>query len=108
MHAHLPAAAWAALLARCTRLATVDLTHCQGLTDAALGEVLALHPLALARLRSLVVRGSHRGDVALTEASVARLAERCPAMVLGDTYAWTLRGPEVRLVQGAPGGSRGL
>merc|ERR1719341_816977 len=107
-HAHLPRDAWTALMSRCLKLTVLDITHCEQLTDANLATLLDATPQALAELTSLAVRGEHRGHVALTEASINRLKARASGLVLGDTFSWSLQGPEVRIVAGNRGSSRGL
>ena len=106
-HAHLPRVAWSALLARCTGLTSLDITHCDGLTDTSLECLLSAHPAALAHLTSLAIRGDHRGDVSLTERSVEALRTRAPGLALGDTFSWSLQGPDLRIVAGSRG-ARGL
>merc|ERR1719220_3000342 len=97
-HSHLPRDTWTAVMSRCLRLKALDITHCEQLTDDVLASILDSCPQALAQLTSLAVRGEHRGHVALTEASVNRLKARAPSLVLGDTFSWSLQGPEIRLV----------
>jgi len=95
-------------MSRCLKLAVLDITHCEQLNDANLAAILDAAPQALAELTSLAVRGEHRGHVALTEASINRLKARATGLVLGDTFSWSLQGPEVRIVAGGNRGSRGL
>ena len=75
----------------------------QGLWDEALAELLHRHPAALDRLTRLTIRGSHRGDIALTQRSVQAVRARAAGLQqLGDCYTWSLggTGPHLRSPSG--------
>ena len=92
-HAHIPQSVWTCLLSTCLLLSSLEMTGCQGLWDESLARLLESHPSALANIRRFCVKGSHRGDISLTEASVARLRRRCGGLVeLGDCFTWSLQG----------------
>lgn len=92
VHAYVPRHVWASLMRGCLELESLELTQCEGLTDGSLLEQLASQPACLSRLRRFSVRGTHRGDIKLSEAAVAALRMRCPALDhVGDCYTWDLR-----------------
>jgi len=93
MHAFIPHSVWATLLSQCFLLQTVELTSCDSLTDSSLGHLLESNSSSLSNIISLTIRGGHRGDIALTEESVALLRERCPLLKqLGDCFTWSMEG----------------
>ena len=106
-HSYIPHPVWSVLLC-CPRLACLELTACEGMWDAALASLLQDNPGSLANISRwhhndndndndtmtmtktmtlctmnydrLCIRGSHRGDISLTERSVALLRRRCPRL----------------------------
>ena len=92
VHAYVPQHVWMSLLTCCRELESLELTKCEGLTDGSLLQLLASQPASLAGLRRFCVRGTHRGDIKLTEAAVAALRLRSEQLdYVGDCYTWDLR-----------------
>ena len=61
-------------------------------SSGSLLQLLASQPASLAGLHRFCVRGTHRGDIKLTEAAVAALRLRSEQLdYVGDCYTWDLR-----------------
>ena len=92
-HAFIPFAIWSTILRYCVTLVQLDLTNCEGLWDDSLEQILASNPHSMENLEKLCIRGSHRGDVSLTERGVSIINTRCPQLTqLGDCFTWSLYG----------------
>ena len=79
-------------MAECRELESLELTKCEELADGSLLEILARHPASLRRLNRFCVRGTHRGDIKLTEAALAALRMRSAQLDhVGDCFTWDLR-----------------
>jgi len=92
-HAFIPFSIWSTILRYCVTLVQLDLTNCEGLWDDSLEQILASNPHSMENLEKLCIRGSHRGDVSLTERGVSIINTRCPQLTqLGDCFTWSLYG----------------
>lgn len=92
-HAFIPFPIWSTILRFCTSLVQLDLTNCEGLWDDSLAQILTANTSSMENLVKLCIRGSHRGDVALTERSVSMINTRCSLLTqLGDCFTWSLYG----------------
>jgi hypothetical protein len=92
VHAYVPRHVWLSLMTDCLELESLELTKCEGLSDSSLLELLACQPASLAHLRRFCVRGTHRGDIKLSETAVAALRMRSDRLdQVGDCYTWDLR-----------------
>jgi hypothetical protein len=92
VHAYVPQHVWASLMTDCSELESLELTKCEALTDSCLLSLLAAEPASLTCLRRFCVRGTHRGDVKLTEKAVSALHRRSEQLdYVGDCYTWDLR-----------------
>jgi hypothetical protein len=92
VHAYVPRYVWTRLMRECRELESLELTKCEGLNDESLLDLLHSEPACLRRLNRFCVRGTHRGDIKLTERSVAALRMRSEQLDhVGDCYTWDLR-----------------
>jgi hypothetical protein len=92
VHAYVPRYVWTRLMRECRELESLELTKCEGLNDESLLDLLQSEPACLRRLNRFCVRGTHRGDIKLTERSVAALRMRSEQLDhVGDCYTWDLR-----------------
>ena len=92
VHAYVPRYVWTRLMRECRELESLELTKCEGLTDESMLDLLLSQPACLSRLNRFCVRGTHRGDIKLTEAAVAALRMRSAQLDhVGDCYTWDLR-----------------
>jgi len=112
-HSFIPFTIWSTVIKFCTSLLHLELTNCEGMWDDSLAQILASQPTSLAKIVKLCIRGGHKGDVALTERSVALIKTRCPLLTqLGDCFTWSLSGGSSNMVtgrdRGRDRGSRGV
>jgi len=109
VHAFVPRRVWMHLLSACPLLTTIELTKCEGLTDQTLADLLLrsdshntsrlneidhqgwFAPPSCSQLERFWLKGCHRCDIQLTEASVALLCRVCPRLCeVGDCTTWSM------------------